>query len=69
MEYKTDIIFKDKIINKSNSNKNETIKKNRLISKITKTNLSQKYSKTINFFFIRNNFFIITLYNNIKIIY
>ena len=45
MEYKTDIIFKDKIINKSNSNKNETIKKNRLISKITKTNLSQKYSK------------------------
>ena len=50
MEYKTDIISKDKIINKSNSNKNETIKKNRLISKITKINLSQKYSKTINFF-------------------
>ena len=50
MEYKTDIIFKDNIINKSNSNKNETIKKNRLISKITKINLSQKYSKTINFF-------------------
>ena len=49
MEYKTDILFEDMRISQANLNKSQNIKKIEFISKITRINLSQKYSKAINF--------------------